>query len=57
MTRKRGFVSLDYAKRTSQQQARTGMVDRELKARRLGADLQALVDAQSKRPLKPPGKR
>ncbi len=57
MTRKRGFVPLDYAKRTAAQQARTGMVDRELKVRRLGADLQALTDAQARRPLLPPNRR
>ncbi len=57
MTRKRGFVPRDYDKRTERQKARTAIYDRELKIRRLGADLEALADAIEKRPLVPPHRR
>jgi hypothetical protein len=57
MTRKRGFVPRDYDKRTPKQQVRTAMYDRDLKIRRLGADLEALADAIEKRPLVPPHRR
>lgn len=47
----------DYTKRTSQEQSRTGMVDRETKVRKLADDLNALDELQAKRPAKPPGRR
>lgn len=47
----------DYTKRTSQEQAIAGKVEREIKLRKLRGDIQALEELQSKRALKPPTRR
>ncbi len=46
-----------YTRRTSQQQAKAGWVERETKAEALASDLKALAAVQASKPLKPPGRR
>jgi len=56
MKRKRP-AQLDYTKRTSQEQAKAGMAERDMRADRLVSDMDALKAVQASRPAKPPGRR
>ncbi len=57
MKQKKMPPNWDYTKRTSQEQAKTAMVERGMKQQNLRIALGSLDALQASRPAKPPGKR